>query len=144
MPSAERMFLTQEQELYLEWLVLPEYERVPLTKKEWAEQHDVSKATLANWERKKIFQDRWKLAVEGLAQSPERTQKLLDALYARGLDGDTKSAELYLKATGNLKIQQQVSVTTTSLKEVSDDELEKMILEISQKQGQVVPLQKAN
>ena len=144
MPSTERLLLTRDQELYLEWLVLPEHERVPLTKKEWAEQHGYHANTLGTWEKKKHFIERWKLGVEGLAQSPDRTQKLLDALYNKGLDGDTKSAELYLKATGNLKIQSQVDIrNTTSIKDVSDEELEKMILELSQKHADVVELKKA-
>lgn len=144
MPSTERLLLTRDQELYLEWLVLPEHERVPLTKKEWAEQHGYHANTLGTWEKKKHFIERWKLGVEGLAQSPDRTQKLLDALYNKGLDGDTKSAELYLKATGNLKIQSQVDIrNTTSVKDVSDEELEKMILELSQKHADVVEMKKA-
>lgn len=142
---SEKLFLTKDQEAYLEWLILPEHERNPKTKKEFGELIGVHANSLMRWEKGKVFRERWKLGVEGLTQSPERTQKLLDALYNKGLDGDTKSAELYLKATGNLKVQQQIDIRNqSSVKDVSDEELEKMILELSQKHGNVVPLKQAN
>lgn len=141
MPASEKLLLNSDQESYLEWLILPEHERVPFTKKEWAEQHGYHVNTIGAWEKKKAFVERWRLGVEGLAQSPERTQRLLDALYSRGLDGDTKSAELYLKATGTLKNQTQIDVrSSTSVKDVTDEELEKMILELSAKHPNVVPI----
>lgn len=141
MPASEKLLLNSDQESYLEWLILPEHERVPATKKEWAEQHGYHVNTVGAWEKKKAFVERWRMGVEGLAQSPERTQRLLDALYSRGLDGDTKSAELYLKATGTLKNQTQIDLrSSTSVKDVTDDELEKMILELSAKHPNVVPL----
>lgn len=34
--------------------------------------------------------------------SPERTQRLLDTLYQSALEGDTKSAQLYLQATNRM------------------------------------------
>ena len=142
MPASEKLLLNSDQEAYLEWLILPEYERNPKTKRAWAEQHGYHWNTVSAWEKKKAFVERWRLGVEGLAQSPERTQRLLDALYSKGLDGDTKSAELYLKATGTLKNQTQIDVrSTTSVKDITDDELEKMILELGQKQkSNIVPL----
>jgi len=75
------------------------------------------------------------LGVKGLAQSPERAQALLDALFIKGVAGDTKSAELYLKATGQMpNAAQQINIKSeTSVKELSDDDLQAMIIEISQK-----------
>ena len=81
------------------------------------------------------------MGIEGLNQSPERTQKLLDALYDKGLDGDVRSAELYLKATGNMPEKTLNIKNETTVKDISDDELERMILELGQKhKGNVVPL----
>ena len=86
------------------------------------------------WEKNKIFKERWDLGVKGMAQSPERTQALLDALYVKGVAGDVKSAELYLKATGFMQQVQTVNVNnTSSVKELTDEELHAMIVEISQK-----------
>ena len=143
--AKESLLLTQEQEEYLAWLLTPEMQRQPLTKREWAAEHDVHQNTLTNWEKRKNFIERWRLGIEGLNQSPERTQKLLDALYDKGLEGDVRSAELYLKATGNMPNQAVTIKSETSVKEMSDEDLERMILEISQKsKAAVVPLHKAN
>jgi len=144
MPAKERLFLTQDQERYLEWLLTPELQREPSTKEAWAKANDYSSSTLRGWEAKKIFVERWKLGIEGMNQSPERTQRLLDSLYDRGLEGDTRSAELYLKATGNLTNSTTVSVRNEgAVREVSDEDLERMILELGRKHGNVVPLKGA-
>lgn len=135
MPKTSRLFLTVAQESYLEWLLQPTDSRVPKTKKEWAELNDVHINTLGTWEKNKNFIERHMLGVKGLAQSPERAQALLDALFIKGVAGDTKSAELYLKATGQMpNAAQQINIKSeTSVKELSDEDLQAMIIEISQK-----------
>jgi len=78
-----------------------------------------------------------------MAQSPERTQSLLDALYAKGVSGDVRSAELYLKATGFMQQIQTINVNnTSSVKELSDEELQAMILELSQKKQPTISISK--
>jgi len=130
------LLLSQEQENYLVWLLTPEAQRDPQTKKAWAEINGVHINTVGVWEKKKPFIERWKLGVEGLSQSPERTQKLLDALYIKGVAGDTKSAELYLKATGGMPNSATLNIKTeTSLRDLSQDELEQLILELSVNQS---------
>jgi hypothetical protein len=90
--------------------------------------------TLGQWEKKKNFIERWKLGVEGLNSSPERTQKLLDALYVKGISGDVRSAELFLKATGHMQNVSTINLNKTeSVKDLSDDELQALIVEMSQK-----------
>lgn len=133
--AKDNLLLTKQQEEYLAWLLTPDEQRQPRYKKGYAEEHGLHINTLGLWEKKKPFIDRWKLGLEGLNQSPERTQKLLDSLYTKGIAGDTKSAELYLKATGNMPNASTLNIKTeTSLREISDEELETMILELSQKQ----------
>ena len=46
MARTNRLFLTEAQEAYLEWLLQPADSRTPKTKKEWAELHDVHINTL--------------------------------------------------------------------------------------------------
>jgi hypothetical protein len=134
MARTERLFLTQEQEEYLAWLLTPEDSRTPSTKKAWSEEHGVHYNTLGQWEKKKNFIERWKLGVEGLNSSPERTQKLLDALYVKGISGDVRSAELFLKATGHMQNVSTINLNKTeSVKDLSDDELQALIVEMSQK-----------
>lgn len=143
MSKTPRLFLSETQEAYLVWLLTPEDTRMPKTKKDWAELHDVHYNTLGVWEKNKVFKERWELGVKGMAQSPERTQALLDALYTKGVSGDVKSAELYLKATGFMQQIQTVNINnTSSVKELSDDELQAMILEISQKKQPNITISK--
>jgi len=142
--AKDSLLLTQEQEEYLAWLLTPELQRVPATKKAWAEAHGMHQNSPLNWEKKKAFVERWRLGIEGLNQSPERTQRLLDALYDQGLGGDVRSAELYLKATGNMPNQTLNVKNETSVKDLSDEDLERMILELGRKhKGSVVPLKGA-
>lgn len=130
----EKLLLSQKQEKYLEWLLTPEINREPQTKKAFAESIDVFPSALFAWEKKKTFIERWKMGIEGMNQSPERTQRLLDAIYDKGMSGDTKSAELYLKATGNMPNSSTLNIKTESVvRDISDDDLEKMIVELGTK-----------
>jgi len=142
MSRSARLFLSETQEAYLAWLLTPEDTRTPGTKKEWAELNNVHYNTLGVWEKNKIFKERWNLGVKGMAQSPERTQALLDALYAKGISGDVKSAELYLKATGQMQQAQTVNINTSSVKELTDEELQAMIIEITQKKQPTINITK--
>lgn len=125
--------LTRVQLEYLEWLCLPEPLRIPDTKKEWAEEHKLTAQTLNNWEKIPEFRVQWEDAIKNMAVSPERTQMLLDSLYKRGINGDTKSAELYLKATNQMpNPKQEINIKTEKVSEISDSELEALIAEYAQ------------
>ena len=52
MARTNRLFLTETQEASLAWLLTPEDTRLPKTKKEWAEQHDVHNNTLRHLGKK--------------------------------------------------------------------------------------------
>ena len=146
MPRVESLMLNQEQEDYLAWLLTPEDARTPATKKEYAELAKVHINTLIYWEKKKAFIERWRLGIEGLAQSPDRTQKLLDALYVKAISGDVKSSELYLRATGFLQQSSTLNIKSeTSVKSLSDDELQELILQLSaNKKVATLEIQKVN
>ena len=73
------------------------------------------------------LEQEWKRRIEELQGSPERTQQLLDNLFARALDGDNNSAKLYLQATGRLAPVQLQVEHKGSVTELSDAELEAMI-----------------
>jgi len=140
------LMLSGDQESYLAWLLTPEDSRNPSSKKEYAELHGMHYNTLLSWEKKKPFQERWRLGIEGLAQSPDRTQKLLDALYIKALSGDVKSCELYLRATGFLQQSSTLNIKSeTSVKSLSDDELQELILQLSaNKKVATLEIQKVN
>lgn len=73
----------------------------------------------------------WEKRVGDLQQSPERTQKLLDSLYERALNGDNNSAKLYLQATNRLAPTQVQVEHSTKPSEISDAELDALIASVA-------------
>jgi hypothetical protein len=126
--------LTQQQQVYVEWLCTAPSERVPATKKAMALELGVDITTLRRWEKKEVFRNAWKDQVDEVQGSPERTQRLLDTLYSKALDGDTKSAQLYLQATNRMV---PPSVTISSNKkatELTDAELDSLIAAMAERE----------
>ena len=134
MKQNEEMTLTAPQEKYLDWLCTAPSERVPASKNKYSMENAVDISTMRRWEKKDIFRSRWKTQVDDIQGSPERTQKLLDNLYNKALEGDTKSAELYLKATNRMA---PPSVTISSNKktvDLTDAELDSLIASIAERE----------
>lgn len=92
-----------------------------------AEQLGVDAKTLRRWEKKPVFRDQWEQRVQAIQGSPERTQRLLDTLYQRALDGDNKSAQLYLQATNRMTPAQIEVKSDKRSSELSDEELDSLI-----------------
>jgi hypothetical protein len=86
----------------------------------------VDPTTLRRWEKKPVFKKEWDRRVAEIQGSPERTQKLLDALYTKALSGDNRAAQLYLQATNRL-VPQQITVQTSSASDLSDADLDKLL-----------------
>lgn len=125
--------LTRLQEEYLDWLCLPSELKVPHTNTEWAAAHDLSLNTLTNWKKLPMFAERWKDSIKGMAVSPERTQMLLDSLFKKGINGDVKSAQLYLQATNQMpNPRQEINIKTDNARDLSDGELEALIAQYAQ------------
>lgn len=134
MKQNEELTLTQQQQIYVEWLCTAPSERVPATKKAMALELGVDITTLRRWEKKEVFRNAWKDQVDEVQGSPERTQRLLDTLYSKALDGDTKSAQLYLQATNRMV---PPSVTISSNKkatELTDAELDSLIAAMAERE----------
>jgi hypothetical protein len=119
--------LTQEQQRYLDWLCTAPAERQPSLKKDMADALGVDVTTLRRWEKKPFFKDEWQKRVDDIQGSPERTQALLDTLYKKALDGDTKSAQLYLQATNRMAPPTVEIKSDRKAADLSDDELDQLI-----------------
>ncbi len=119
--------LTQEQQRYLDWLCTAPAERQPSLKKDMADALGVDVTTLRRWEKKPFFKDEWQKRVDDIQGSPERTQQLLDTLYKKALDGDTKSAQLYLQATNRMAPPTVEVKSDRKAADLSDEELDKLI-----------------
>jgi hypothetical protein len=134
MKQNEELTLSASQQRYLDWLCTAPSERVPASKAKYAIEHVVDISTLRRWEKKEVFRSQWKQQVDEVQGSPERTQRLLDNLYNKALEGDTKSAELYLKATNRMA---PPSVTISSNKkatELTDAELDSLIAAVAERE----------
>lgn len=124
--------LDSRQEQLLNWLMTPAPHRVPTSQDKLAQQLGVDETTLRRWKRKPAFKMEWERRVGELQQSPERTQKLLDTLYERALQGDNNSAKLYLQATNRLAPTQVHVEHSTKPSEISDAELDALIAAAAQ------------
>jgi len=134
MKQNEELTLTAQQQEYLNWLCIAPQERVPNSKETCAEQIDVDITTPRRWQKEDIFVAQRKTAVDDIQGSPERTQRLLDTLYSKALEGDTKSAQLYLQATNRMA---PPSVTISSNKktvDLTDAELDSLISTIAERE----------
>jgi hypothetical protein len=127
----EDLVLTTEQQEYLEWLCTAPSEREPSTKTKLAAQFGITSKTLTRWEKKPYFREQWEKRVQAIQGSPERTQRVLDTLYARALDGDTKSAQLYLQATNRMAPPTIEIKNDKKAAELSDAELDDLIAAVA-------------
>ena len=131
-PLNDELLLTEPQERYLDWLLSAPSERVPKGKKDYATDNHHSIATMRKWEKTSAFRDRWKTSVETIEGSPERTQRMLDSLYQAGLRGDSKSADLWLRATNRMQAATAPVVPAASkAAELSDTELDVLIAAVA-------------
>jgi len=104
---------------------------VPASKAKYAIEHGVDETTLRRWQKKEVFLNEWKKRVDDIQGSPERTQKLLDTLYNKALEGDTKSAQLYLQATNRMLPPTVTVQSNKKATELSDSELDELIGQIA-------------
>ena len=131
MANNEEITLTVKQQNYLDWLCTAPSERIPASKAKYALEHAIDETTLRRWQRKEIFVNEWKKRVDDIQGSPERTQKLLDTLYDKALEGDTKSAQLYLQATNRMLPPTVTLQSTKKTNELTDRELDELIGQIA-------------
>lgn len=124
---SEDAVLTKAQTEYLEWLCTAPSERTPTTKTALADTLGVNRKTLTRWESNPLFRKEWETRVTNIQGSPERTQRLLDTLYNSAINGDTKSAQLYLQATNRMAPPTVEIKNEKRSAELSDSELDELI-----------------
>ena len=134
MKQNEELTLSAPQQRYLDWLCTAPSERVPASKAKYAIEHVVDISTLRRWEKKEVFRSQWKQQVDEVQGSPERTQRLLDNLYNKALEGDTKSAELYLKATNRMAPPSVPISSNKKATELTDAELDSLIAAVAERE----------
>lgn len=128
--------LDERQERFLSWLLTPAGHRTPTSQDKLASEMGVDETTLRRWKKKPAFKLEWEKRVNELQQSPERTQKLLDSLYERAMNGDNNSAKLYLQATNRLAPTQVHVEHSTKPSDISDAELDALIAAAAQSEAE--------
>ena len=134
MKQNEELSLTAAQQQYLEWLCTAPSERMPSSKEKMAAHLGVNISTLRRWEKKDVFVEQWKASVDSIQGSPERTLRLLDTLYSKALEGDTKSAQLYLQATNRMAPPTVTVQSNRKTAELSDEELDSLIAAVAERE----------
>jgi len=94
----------------------------------------VNETTLRRWEKREPFLSLWKAKVDDIQGSPERTQRLLDTLYSKALEGDTKSAQLYLQATNRMAPATVTVQSSKQASQLSDEELDQLIAAVAERE----------
>jgi hypothetical protein len=116
----KRTEMTPLQLEFLEWLVDPERMGSQV---EWAKTHDMSANTLSSWKRETYFRTAWDARLKELNISPERTQRVIDAIFDKAVGGDTKAASLFLQYIERFTPKQTVVVHDRAVADLSDAEL---------------------
>lgn len=132
--ALEENIMDNRQEEYLAWLCTAPSEREPASKEAYATSIGVNVSTLRRWEKKEVFRKAWQARVDEVQGSPERSQRLLDTLYAKALEGDIKAAQLYLQATNRMAPPTMTVKTERASAELSDAELDELIAVVAQRE----------
>ena len=132
--SEHTPILDVRQEHYLNWLLTPANERIPSSQQKYCDQHGVDPTTVRRWQKKPHFIKEWDRRVEELQGSPERTQRILDALYDKGVDGDVRAAKLYLEATHRLTPAPSLSSSNKGMADLTDSELDELIGKMAERE----------
>lgn len=128
-PETGELGLKATQTLFIEWLV---NERQPgETQRDFAAKWDVSEGTLSKWKRDRDFRAEWERRMRETHASPDRLEKIMDAIYDRAGKGDMKAAELYLKAIDKMSPTRIEIDSKQHLAELTDEELAAMADNVS-------------
>jgi len=112
----------QLKTMFVEWCALPEQERVPRLMSEWALQMGVPERTLSSWKKSSWFRQQLATLYDQVNVSPDRLQGVMDAMYSAAIQGNTKAAELYMRAVEQIA-PKKVYIESKTVQDMSDDEL---------------------
>ena len=121
--------LTEQQEEWLDWLLLPEPMRTPPTMVLYAEVHDLSYATLKRWKSAPHFRAAYEKRIKEQIATPEKVEEATRLAYQRGIiDGDIKWATLWFQTAGLTKNEAVVAKTgAEAIADLSDEELQALL-----------------
>ena len=116
----------------LDWL-LQGPDRVPKLQYEWAAENKIAADSIRRIKRDPRFAREWDRRAAELNIHPERTQTVIDALFAQAADGDVKAASLYLQYIEKFTPKRRLVVEDKDASSLSDlelaEELEALVAE---------------
>jgi hypothetical protein len=116
----------------LDWL-LQGPQRDPKHQYEWADSNGVHEDSVRRIKRDPRFMKEWDRRAAELNIHPERTQTVIDALFAQAADGDVKAASLYLQYIEKFTPKRRLVVEDKDASSLSDlelaEELEALVAE---------------
>lgn len=113
--------VTETQAAFIEWLVDPNRQG---TQAEWAAARGHVPKTVSTWKKDPRFRAAWDARLRSLNIEPDRIQGVIDAVYAKALEGDTKAASLYLQYIERFTPKSVNVIEDRSARDMSDEELE--------------------
>lgn len=125
----------------VEWLLAKQIgEHSPATKQELADELNVDRRTLYNWEREPAVADRLRELAVQVAGDPERIRQLMDAMFDQALDSEStkqvQAASLIAKMLGlTEKKQEQSADKRKELLELSTEELDRIAAQLVAEQS---------
>jgi hypothetical protein len=124
------MAMNDQQEKFIEWLLMPKEARTARTQKDLAGVLGVGEQTLTKWKKDPEFIQAWEARYyEGIGD-PGKKAEIMATLLETATDREdpkhVQAAKAYMEIEGSLRPTQQVEMTVRPLSELSDTELAKL------------------
>lgn len=122
---------------YVDWLVTDPAEREPSSNTALAAELGVSRRTLYDWRQEPEFRRVWDDLAFKVAGDPERTQRVMDAMFQQAVDPESQkqvqAANAWAKMAGIIKPPKKDEGGPEKLTDLSADELDAMLTELLSK-----------
>ena len=131
-------------EEFLQWLTTIPEERTHKSLEAFGATQGVSRRTLHDWKARPEFRKEWDERAVAIAGDPERTQRVMDAMYSEALNAESskqvQAARAWADMAGVIKPPKKETSAAAGLSALSTEDLEKLIAEVLADQGAgVVP-----
>ena len=118
--------LPEHVQRFVEWLVMPKWERPADEQSQaaWARKNGVARETVTTWKRDPRVKKAIEARCDELNVSVDRIQAVVNTLFQNAENGDVKAAQLYLQYVDRLT-PKRVIIEDRRISDMSDDELAK-------------------
>lgn len=114
---------------FIDWRCDPEREG---SMKQWAEDHNFSYESVRQWNADPSIRAIIERRLGEYNTSPERMQSIMEAMWKKAQNGDTKAAQLYLAYAERIAPTRALPPAEGEVEGLTDDELAAELAEASQ------------